>query len=111
VQFVEELRCALRDAVAFAEAANEEDEMWVRQAVTALYHASSAALLAFEGCETALRRGDARRALWARLVLDHRFHPRGALTRSDRGRERAIAAALLGDAPMSHAAIAPLLAR
>ncbi len=67
----------------------KQDELWVRQAVTALYHASSAVLLAFEGCETARRRGDARRVLWARLVLDHRFYPRGPLTRSDRGRERA----------------------
>jgi hypothetical protein len=109
--FIDELRAALRDAIAFAEAADEQDELWVRQAVTALYHASSAILLAFEGCETARRRGDARRVLWARLVLDHRFHPRGPLTRSDRGRERAVAAALLDDAALSHEAVAPLLVR
>ena len=109
--FVEELRAALRDAVAFAEAADEQDEVWVRQAVTALYHASSAVLLAFEGCETARRRGDARRVLWSRLTLDHRLYPRGPLTRSDRGRERSVAAALLGEVVLTHDAIAPLLAR
>jgi len=109
--FVDELRGALRDSIAFAEAADEQDEVCVRQAVTALYQASSAILLAFEGSETARRRGDARRVLWARLVLDHRFHPRGPLTRSDRGRERAVAMAMLGDDAMSHEAVAPLLVR
>ena len=107
--FIDELRTALGDAIALAEAADEQDEVWVRQAVTALYHASSAILLAFEGSETARRRGDARRVLWSRLVLDHRLYARGPLTRSDRGRERAIAAMLLGDAAVSHDAIAPLL--
>jgi hypothetical protein len=109
--FIDELCTALRDAVACAEAADERDEIWVRQAVTALYHASSAILLAYEGCETSLRRGDARRVLWSRLVLDHRLYPRGPLMRSDRNHEHSIASALLGDAVVSLDRIAPLLAR
>ncbi len=109
--FIGELRAALRDAIELAEAADAPDELWVRQAVTALYHASSAILLAWEGCETAKRRGDARRALWARLVLDHRLYASGPLMRVDRGRERAIADALLGEVALSLADIAPLLGR
>jgi acyl-CoA dehydrogenase len=109
--FVAELRAALRDAIELAEAADEPDELWVRQAATALYHASSAILLASEGCTTSRRRNDGRRALWARLALDHRLYARGPLTRSDSKRERAIAAALLGDLPQPIAALAPLLVR
>ena len=109
--FSDELRNALRDAIELAEAADQPDELWVRQAVTALYHASSAILLAWEGCETARRRGDARRVLWARLVLDHRLYARGPLTRVDRARERAIATALLGDVCATIADLAPLLGR
>jgi hypothetical protein len=107
----EELRGGLRDAIALSEDSDTADELWVRQAATALYHASSAILLAWEGCETARLRGDARRILWARLALDHRLYARGPLTRSDRVKERAIAAALLGGVRLSLAQVAPLLGR
>jgi acyl-CoA dehydrogenase len=109
--FIDEMRVALRDAIELAEASDTPDELWVRQAVTALYHASSAILLASEGCATARRRGDARRVLWARLVLDHRLYPRGPLARIDRGREAAITEALLGLIPLASMQVAPLLAR
>jgi acyl-CoA dehydrogenase len=109
--FATELRNALAAAIDCAEAADTADELGVRQAVTALYHASSAVLLAWEGCLIGQRRGDARRALWARLVLDHRLFPSGPLARVDRNREAGIAAALLGTAPLSLQAVAPLLAR
>jgi acyl-CoA dehydrogenase len=111
VAFIDELSDALAQAVALAEAADTPDELWVRQAVTALYHASTAILLASEGCAIARRRGDARRVLWARLVLDHRLNRRGPLHRTDRGREQALADALLGNVPMASLQIAPLLAR
>ncbi len=51
--FVEELRAHFATRSPSQRPRNEQDELWVRQAVTALYHASSAVLLAFEGCETA----------------------------------------------------------
>jgi len=111
VAFTDELRAGLRDAIELAEAADEPDELWVRQAVTALYHASSAILLAWEGCETARRRGDARRVLWARLALDHRLYASGPLSRVDRQRERAIADAMLADARSTVTELAPLLSR
>ena len=111
VAFIDELRTGLHDAIELAEAADAPDELWVRQAVTALYHASSAILLAWEGCETARRRGDARRVLWARLALDHGLYARGPLTRTDRDRERAIAKWLLGDVRATVAEVAPLLDR
>jgi acyl-CoA dehydrogenase len=109
--FAAELRVALREAIELAEAADEPDELWVRQAATALYHASSAILLATEGCATSRRRGDGRRALWGRLALDHRLYARGPLTRTDTQREGAIAATLLFDSPQPIASLAPLLIR
>ncbi len=109
--FTDELRSALSDAVALAEASDEPDELWVRQAASALYHASTAVLLAAEGCAISQRRGDGRRALWARLALDHRLYAHGPLTRVDRARERSIAAVLLGDTARSIGELAPLLPR
>jgi acyl-CoA dehydrogenase len=107
--FLAELRDGLRAAVECAEAADSDDELGVRQAVTALYHASSAVLLAWEGCAIAQRRGDARRVLWARLILDHRLYPRGPLQRADRRREDALAGALLGTPALSLERVAALL--
>jgi alkylation response protein AidB-like acyl-CoA dehydrogenase len=107
--FVGELRRALQGAIECAEASDTDDELCVRQAVTALYHASSAILLAWEGCAIAQHRGDGRRVLWARLTLDHRLYPQGPLQRIDRSREAAIAGAVLGAVPLPLQRIAPLL--
>jgi alkylation response protein AidB-like acyl-CoA dehydrogenase len=107
---VSELRRALDDALAFATAANTEDELHVRQAVSALYHASSAVLLAAEGAAIEQARGDARRTLWARLALDHRLYPQGPMTQRTPAREAALAGALLGERPMAMDEVAPLLA-
>ena len=83
----------------------------MRQAVSALYHASSALLLAAEGAAIDAVRGDARRALWARLVLDHRLYARGPLTRENPAKEKAIATLLLGERDARMAEVAPLLER
>jgi alkylation response protein AidB-like acyl-CoA dehydrogenase len=109
--FAAELARALDDALAFAKRADTTDELHVRQAVSALYHTSTALLLAVEGAAVERARGDARRALWARLVLDHRFYARGVLTRDDPARETAIGDALLHDAPQVMTELAPLLSR
>ena len=109
--FTRELGVALDAALAFAKSADTSDELDVRQAVSALYHASSALLLAAEGAAIDAARGDARRALWARLVLDHRLYARGPLTREDPAKEKAIATLLLGERDARMAEVAPLLER
>jgi hypothetical protein len=51
-----------------------------RQAASALYHASTAALMVWEGALLAGTRGDARRWLWAKLVLDERLSAKDPLS-------------------------------
>src|ERR1700754_4594103 len=53
-----------------ADPANESD---ARRATTTLYHVTSAVMLAWEGARIHERRGDARRMLLSRLVVDHKL--------------------------------------
>jgi alkylation response protein AidB-like acyl-CoA dehydrogenase len=90
-------------------ARNPDDEAAYRQAVTALYHATSAILMAWEGVRLAETKRDARRLLWARLVLDHKLTARDPFARGNATRDAAIASHLLCDQPAPLAEIAPLL--
>jgi hypothetical protein len=86
-------------AVGFAEtvAKRAEAEASCRRAASALYHATSAALLAAEGAELGRRGGDARRLLLARLVLDHRLGHADPFALPDDRWEDAVTAKLLSD--------------
>ena len=53
--------------------------------------------------------GDARRALFARLVVDHRLNARDPFVPMTGGIEAAVASHLLGDAPAGMAAVGALL--
>jgi len=89
---------ALARAAALAEeAAGEPSGVLHRQAASALYHAATAALFAWEGTRLAARHGDARRLTLARLVLEHRLAARDPLARGDLGAEAAIAEAWVED--------------
>jgi hypothetical protein len=93
---------ALHRAAALAEeAAAEGSGALHRQAASALYHAATAVLFAWEGTLLAERRGDARRLTLARLVLEHRLSARDPLARGDLGVEAAIAEAWVEDTPLS----------
>ena len=71
-------------AFGFAErVAGEGDETANRRAASALYHATSAVLLAVEGARLGAMGHDARRLVLARMVLDHRLRPRDPLGESD----------------------------
>jgi len=109
--FVHRLRDAVDRAVAFAAevAADGGREVQARQATSALYHAASAALMAWEGAMTQARRGDARRALYARLVLDQRLTAQDPFAPADGAHEAAVSRLLLGEAPASITDIAELL--
>ena len=93
---------ALHRAAAFAEeAAAETSGVLNRQAASALYHAATAVLFAWEGTLLAAARGDARRLTLARLVLEHRLSARDPLARGDLATEAAIAEAWVDDAPVT----------
>lgn len=82
-------------------AAEGRDEASCRQATSAFYHAATAALMAWEGAQIHSRRGDARRLLWSRLVIDHRLTPRDPYALVDHAWEDEVSALLLGDADVS----------
>ncbi len=85
-------------AMARTVAGNADNEGDARRATSALYHVSSAVLLAWEGQQVHARRGDARRLLLARLVLDHRLGGNDPFAVTAGADERRIASLLLSDA-------------
>jgi len=106
-EFRNRVRQALDRAVDFAGrvAALGGDEAMARQAASGLYHATSAALMAWEGCASPK---SGRRALLARLVLERRLSPRDPLT-PDPPFERDAITLLLEDRPLTFEEVAPLL--
>jgi acyl-CoA dehydrogenase len=75
------------------------NEALARQASTALYHITSAVLMASEGTRLGQMGQDARRLVLSRMVLDHRLRPHDPLALAE-GEEAAVAA-LLHDDPLS----------
>jgi acyl-CoA dehydrogenase len=106
--FRDRLKLALDRALAFAEqvAAEPDIEATARLAASALYHATSAILLAWEGSRPGV---DARRALLARFVLEHRLTARDPLAPANDDWEREATDIVLGDQPVSHTRVATLL--
>ena len=73
-------------------AAEPGEETQSRRAASALYHATSAALMTWEAARIAREAEDARRLILARFVLEHRLSARDPLeSDSDRWEEPAIA--------------------
>jgi len=95
-------------AAAFAErvAAEPAAEPSARRAASALYHATSAVLLAFEGAQPGV---DPRRALLARFVLDHRLAHRDPFAPDDDAFEHAAIDLVLGDGDLAPAEAMRLL--
>ncbi len=99
---------ALDRAVALAArvGADPNAENLARRAAAALYDVASAILLAWEGTRPA---ADARRALLARCVLEHRLSPQDPLAPDNPAWEKAAADAVLSDRPCRFEEVAPLL--
>jgi acyl-CoA dehydrogenase len=94
-------------AIGLAEqVAGHGQETLARQAATALYDASSAVLLAWEGSHPG---ADARRILLARFVLAHRLSPADPLAPEEAGWERPATDALLREKPLALNEITELL--
>jgi hypothetical protein len=100
--FRDTLRKAVDKAIGFARtiAATTDNEGDTRRATTLLYHAASAVTLAWEGSQIVERRGDARRLLLSKLVVDHHLTAADPYAVSSGKQEQAIADSLFGDAPL-----------
>jgi alkylation response protein AidB-like acyl-CoA dehydrogenase len=107
--FTDGLGKALARAVAFVEhvAREPKAEPQARRAASALYHAASAILLAWEGTRP---HADARRVLLSRFVLEHRLSARDPLESDSAAWEDGAIALLLEEAPVSLSRASALLA-
>jgi alkylation response protein AidB-like acyl-CoA dehydrogenase len=110
-QFRSRLDIALSGAIGFAEAVASapEHERFAREAASALYHATSAVLLASEGLTIGRQGGDARRLVLARFVLEHRLAPARPFTLDGLGWEEPAITRLLDEAPIPLDAAADLV--
>ena len=99
-------------AISFARAvaASSENEADARRATSALYHVASAVTFAWEGGRIHEMRGDARRMLLSRLVVDHRLTPQDPFAATAGKSEDAIAERVLGGGDVSLADASTLLA-
>jgi acyl-CoA dehydrogenase len=86
----------VRFAEGVADDAHAEGQ--ARRAASALYHVTSAILLASEGAHNPT---DASRALISRMVLEHRLAPRDPMAGENLEGEPAMTAALLEDDSVS----------
>ena len=93
-----------------AVAADPKQEKRSRLAAGALYHATTAALLAWEGATLGAQGGDARRLLLSRLVIEHRLAPQDPLSLGESGWEEEAINLLLDDAPVPLAKATALVA-
>ena len=97
-EFRQRLAIALEKSFRFMDrvARSPENEHLAREASSGLYNAASAVVLAWEGSHP---RGDARKLLVSRMVLEHRVEPSDPLMPPDGAWEEAAYALLLGDGP------------
>jgi acyl-CoA dehydrogenase len=98
-------------AIGFARevAARTDNEAESRRATSLLYHVASAVALAWEGGRIHQMRGDARRLLLSRLVIDHRMAAGDPFRLVENATQRAISGHLLGDRATGMAEVGELL--
>src|SRR3984957_2421379 len=106
--FRDRLRLALDRTLAFAERVATEPvlEATARQASSALYHITSAILMTWESAQPG---ADARRALFARLVLEHRLSAQDPLEPDASDWERGAVEILFSERSVSIAEVSGLL--
>src|ERR1700738_1978838 len=106
--FRDRLRLALDRTVAFAErvAAEPALEANAPPVASALYHITSAVLMTWEAAQP---EADARRALYARFVLEHRLSPQDPLEPREGDWEHEAAAVIFSERKVSLPEIAGLL--
>ena len=106
--FRDRLRLALDLTMAFAEQAAAEPalEETARLVASALYHVTTAILMMWEAAQPG---ADARRALYARFVLEHRLSPHDPLEPRYAGWEREAAERVFSEQPVAVADAVRLL--
>ncbi len=90
-------------------ARHSENEADARRATSTLYQVASAVAMTWEGARIHAARGDARRVLLARAVIDHRLTPNDPFKLMTTGAERKIVEHLLGDNALGMAEAGELL--
>jgi acyl-CoA dehydrogenase len=110
--FRDRLRQLTDRAVGFARevAAKSENEAEARRATSLLYHVASAVTLAWEAARIHAMRGDARRLLLSRLVIDHRLSAGDPFRLAESAQQHTIAELLLGDRAVGMEEAAELVA-
>src|SRR5229473_8011532 len=105
------LRGLVDRAVGFARevASRADNEAEARRATSLLYHVASAVALAWEGGRIHELRGDARRLLLSRMVVDHRLSANDPFRLTENSVQRAITRHLLGDRVVGMAEVGELL--
>src|SRR5215203_2835244 len=98
-------------AVGFARevAGRIDNEGDARRATSLLYHVASAVALAWEGGRIHEMRGDARRLLLSRMVVDHRISAGDPFQLTENATQRAITDHLLGERAVGMAEVGELL--
>jgi hypothetical protein len=86
-----------------------DNEADARRATSLLYHVASAVALAWEGGRIHAMRGDARRVLLSRLVIEHRVLLSDPFRLTENSQQDAIASCLLGDRAVGMAEVGELL--
>jgi alkylation response protein AidB-like acyl-CoA dehydrogenase len=109
--YADRLRELVDRAIAFARAVASDSahEADARRATSALYHAASAVVLAWEGARIHEARGDARRLILSRLVLEHRLTPRDPFALDAGPLEARAGELLLGEGPVALSDALPLV--
>jgi acyl-CoA dehydrogenase len=90
-------------------ASRTDNEAEARRATSLLYHVASAVALAWEAGRIHERRGDARRLLLSRLVVDHRISATDPFRLTENVTQAAIAGHLLGERPVGMAEVGELV--
>src|SRR5579871_6018515 len=103
----DKLRGLTDRAVGFARevAVRSDNEAESRRATSLLYHVASAVQFAWEAQRIHARRGDARRLLLSRLVIDHRVIPSDPFRLAENRVQDTIAELLLGERPAGMAEV------
>jgi hypothetical protein len=111
VAWRDRLRGLADRAVSFARevSARSENEAEARRATSLLYHVASTAQLAWEAGRIHEMRGDARRLLLSRLVIDHRLTASDPFRLAENKVQDAIAALLLGERDAGMAEVGELV--
>ncbi len=105
------LRALADRAIGFARdvASRSDNEGDARRATSLLYHVASAVALAWEGGRIHEMRGDARRLLLSRMVIDHRVSPGDPFQLAETATQRKITDHLLGEHSVGMAEVGELL--